>query len=356
MNITTKLSAIICALSCFFAVSVPLISEAENRKSDVLQNVVATEENSDNLFVSTSPETTPPPKTPVPEDTSPPELKPIPEKNMTVGVFLHKENKTVEMSLEDYIICVVAAEMPYTFNTEALKAQAVAARTYCIHKINSGNSHDSGADVCSDYAHCAAFTTEAELKDKYGNKIAERIMSKISNAVKETEGQIMTYNGSAILAVFHSRSYKNTESSENVWGGRLPYLVSVPTPEEDSISNVNITNERLTQLFSSEDSVTVNTNYEKNTLSSILNDSGRQSSLVFNGRTIKAKLMRSVFGFRSTSFEYKKTADGWEFTVHGYGHGVGMSQYGANQMAIDGSTYDQILKHYYTGITIESLK
>ena len=360
MNLRIILTLIAFALSCVFTVSVPLISmadkEAVSDVTDVFLNDEITRPNSEQASteeITTPPEQSVPPA--ITESTESTGSSDVDKKDTTIGVFLHSENKVVEMTLEEYIVCVVAAEMPYTFSSEALKAQAVAARTYCIYKPNEGNTHRNGADVCTDYAHCAAFITEAELTAKYGKKVTESIITKISNAVKATEGQILTYGGKPILAVFHSRSYLYTESSENIWGGYLPYLVSVSTPEEDSVSVVNITSAKLDEIFMSDSAVSVSTSTANNVLSSQKNDSGRVDTLILYGKEIKAKLMRSVFGFRSTNFEYQKTDDGWSFTVHGYGHGVGMSQYGANEMAKNGSKYDQILLHYYQGAKIEKL-
>ena len=348
MSIRGKLTALACAVACACSVTIPLVFEVTAER----EAYVTTEKS----------ETAAPPETSIPitsaeEETTPPDTSApsAEDKKITVGVFLIDDDKVTQMTLEEYIICVVAAEMPYTFHTEALKAQAVAARTYCLYKLFHGSSHENGAEVCTDYSHCAAFISRDELLSRYGEQVTNSITAKISNAVKATEGQILVYNGEPILAAFHSRSYKRTESSLNVWGGYRPYLVSVPTPESDSISNVTLTNEQLNELFSSS-SVVECVTAEKNKLISETNDSGRQSVLSYNGRSVKAKLLRSLFGFRSTAFEYKKTEDGYIFTVHGYGHGVGMSQYGANEMAKNGAGYEEILKHYYTGVSFSEVE
>lgn len=354
MNLRIILTLVAFAISCVFTVTVPLISIADKEETSDITDVFLEEDTTtESTDVPTTEEITTSPE----QSTTPPttENTATDKTDTTIGVFLHNENKVVEMTLEEYIVCVVAAEMPYTFSSEALKAQAVAARTYCIYKLNKGNTHSKGADVCTDYSHCAAFVTKDELINKYGKKVTESIITKITNAVKATEGQILTYNGEPILAVFHSRSYLYTESSENIWGGYLPYLVSVSTPEEDSVSVVNVTSTKLNEIFMSDNAVSVSTSFEDGELSHQKNDTGRIDTLTLNGKEIKAKLMRSIFGFRSTNFEYQKTDSGWSFTVHGYGHGVGMSQYGANEMAKNGSKYDQILFHYYQGVKLENL-
>ena len=217
MSLRGKLTVAAIVLACALSVTMPLVSEVGAKR--VEPPIVSTEQK-----IETEPQTTPAPvitteKAPKPD-----------EQTITVGVHLTDEDVVVQMTLEEYITCVVAAEMPYTFYTEALKAQAVAARTYCIYKLYEGSDHGNGAEVCSDYSHCAAFVTRDDLLERYGEQVTNSIVTKISNAVRDTEGQILTYDNKPILAVFHSRSYKYTESSLNIWGGYRPYLVSVPTP------------------------------------------------------------------------------------------------------------------------------
>ena len=179
-------------------------------------------------------------------------------------------------------------------------------------------------------------------------------MKKIHKAVADTQGEIITYGGKPALAVFHSSSYKYTESSKNVWGGDLPYLTSVPTPESDRISVVTLTDAELTSLFESGSAVTVSAPESKG-LSSKVNDTGRHDYIIMGSKAVRAKILRQKYGFKSLNFEYEKTEDGWTFTIHGHGHGVGMSQYGANEMAKNGSSYDEILLHYYIGVTLDTL-
>ena len=342
MSIRGKLTALVLICTCSLSFAVPLTSEIDQSNEPPASTETSTE-------LSTTPHQSTQNETPT--STSSVQAPPNDSTDeITVDVYLADEESVIEMTLEEYIVCVVAAEMPYTFYTEALKAQAVAARTYCIYKLYNGSTHDHGAQVCSDYSHCAAFVTRDELLARYGEQVTNSIVTKISNAVKATEGQILTYNDEPILAAFHSRSYKYTESSLNVWGGYRPYLVSVPSPESDSISTVTLTDKQISELFSSSSAVECVTSV-KNTLTSEKNDSGRQSYLAYNGMMVNAKLLRSLFGFRSTAFEYTRIDGGYVFTVHGYGHGVGMSQYGANEMAKNGSSYDEILTHYYTGVT-----
>ena len=346
MSFRGKLTTLVLILVFALSLTVPLVSEVNAKRgalpigsdSFITDLPPETAESEESTTITTSP----------PEQTLPPE-----DKKITVGVYLTDEDVVIDMTLEEYITCVVAAEMPYTFYTEALKAQAVAARTYCIYKLYEGSDHGNGAEVCSDYSHCAAFVTRDDLLSRYGEQVTNSIVTKIANAVRDTEGQILTYDNRPILAAFHSRSYKYTESSLNVWGGYRPYLVAVPSPEEDSISSVTLSNKQITELFSSSSAIECISSVKKE-LTSEKNDSGRQAYVAYNGKMIKAKLLRSLFGFRSTAFEYEKTEDGYVFTIHGYGHGVGMSQYGANEMAKNGARYDEILTHYYTGVSFST--
>ncbi len=348
MKLRKNLTILALIGACVFTVTVPLVSAATQKGGNIPSVLVSSEPSDTTDFVTTE-------NTSLPDvtenNTEPPEADAPSE----LSVYIAEEDKTVMMDLEDYIVCVLAAEMPYTFHTEALKAQAVAARSYCLHKLINGNAHENGADVCTDYAHCAAYVSEGELVNKYGKTVTERILTKIKNAVKETKGQIITWKGEVALAVFHSSSYKKTESSKNIWGGDVPYLVSVSTPEEDRISSVTLTNAQISKLFSSQSVIKLDSASVKDGLHSVINESGRHDYLCFNGMAVKAKLLRSDYGFRSLNFEYEKTVDGFVFTVHGHGHGVGMSQYGANEMAKNGSLYDEILKHYYTGVDIQSV-
>ena len=356
MDIKMRTSVLCCIAACMLTVAVPLISEAtyggrggeaSNKYEDFLELPIT-----DTKPPLPSEEITQePPVTSLGETEAEP---PAYGGNMTVRVLDEKSGEIIQMKLDDYITCVVAAEMPYTFNSEALKAQAVAARSYCIYKISNGSGHNN-ADICTNYSHCAAYVTEKELTDKYGKTTANKILTKVRAAVSATSGEIITYNGEPALALFHSRSWQQTESSENVWGGKLPYLTSVSTPEEDSVSTVTITEKELNELFNSTYAVQVSNQATSKKLTSKLNSSGRQSSLFYKGKELKAKKLRSLAGLKSCNFEYKETAEGWVFTVHGYGHGVGMSQYGANEMAKNGYDYKDILTHYYTGVKIESL-
>ncbi len=343
MNLRRKLTLFALIAFCIFTVTVPLVSVATATETE--EEIQIPTETNEPIGTETDSDTQPEQST----------TAPTPEKPTDkLLVYIAKEDKTVEMPLEDYIVCVLAAEMPYTFHTEALKAQAVAARSYCLNKLGSG-SHKDGADVCTDYSHCQSYVSQDELISRYGKTTTESIMTKIKNAVKQTAGQIITWEGKPALAVFHSSSYKMTESSKNIWGGNVPYLVSVSTPESDRVSTVTLTDSDIASLFASDGAIKVNSAGKKG-IYITETDSGRADYICLSGVAVRAKLLRSQFGFKSLNFEFEEISGGWRFTVHGYGHGVGMSQYGANEMAKNGSTYDEILLHYYTGVSIETIE
>jgi len=165
------------------------------------------------------------------------DLKYSPSNNNEIKVFFHNENIVKAMNIEEYLCGVVAAEMPATFKDEALKAQAVAARSYAYYRKNYPTEAHQGADVCTDYTHCKAYRTEDECMNSWGDD-GKEYMEKIKNAVFSTEGEILTYDGEVAMAVFHSQSGGGrTENSEDVWGGEVPYLVSVESYGEETAPN-----------------------------------------------------------------------------------------------------------------------
>lgn len=259
-----------------------------------------------------------------------------------------------EMSLEEYLVGVVAAEMPASFEAEALKAQAVAARTYAMYRIGS-NAHDGA--ICADYGCCQAWLSAEQLQEKWGAAYDD-YADKIRSAVSETKGQCLTYNGEAILAAFHSSSGGKTESSENVFGQALPYLVSVESREDPAavpnyISAVELTESELysaVAAWNSEAAVRVS---QGALLSeAVFSTTGRLISVKLCGEEISGSELRRIFALRSADVSWQRGEEGISFTVTGYGHGVGMSQYGANNMAAQGSDWREIVSHYYPGTDI----
>jgi len=266
------------------------------------------------------------------------------------------EGGTVEeMTLEEYLWRVVAAEMPASFEVEALRAQAVCARTYTLWKMEA-DRHD-GADLCDDSACCQAYTTREEAAARWGD-LNQLYTRRIAAAVEDTDGWILTYDGAPIQAVFFSSSTASTEDARQVWGNGLPYLVSVATPEGEEVPNyrsrVELTAEQVRALAADSGLGAGLSGDPAGWITQVqYNASGRVESLELGGVSLSGGAARSLFGLRSACFTVEERDGVFSFSVVGYGHGVGMSQYGANAMAKQGSTWQEIVRHYYTGITVE---
>ncbi len=275
----------------------------------------------------------------------------------TISVYIKDKDKVENMEFEEYITNVVCAEMPALFEAEALKAQAVAARTYTVSKINANVSDEilqmhKNARICTDSAHCQAYLSNEELQQKWGND-ADKYYSKIKSAVYNTQSEIVTYNNEPIRAVFHSSNNGKTENAKNVWGGEFPYLVSVESAGEDLSPKYKT---EYTTTFDNFYNV-ISQNYANADKSRFIEnitytDGEKVDSITVFGTKIRGVDMRSMFKLNSADFEIQKQNDVVTFTCYGYGHGVGMSQYGANYMAKNGKKYDEILKTYYSGTAI----
>jgi stage II sporulation protein D len=279
------------------------------------------------------------------------------EQTLSVAV----NGKVVKMALEDYVFGVIAAEMPASFAPEALKAQAVAARTFAVHRIMYGGcSKYPGADVCDLSSHCQAYQTVDELKSKWKGNYAT-YAAKLKQAVSQTAGQIMTYDDQPILVLYHASSAGYTESVENVYAQKLPYLRSVPSPDDGKVTNIEDREEYDRKWFCN----TVNKAYPKAKLSanslekqvSIVSrfPSGRVDTVKLGGVQISAIDLRRLVDLRSTNFKFSFNKYSIVITTEGFGHGVGMSQDGAQGMALEGSDYVDILTHYYTGVKIADM-
>lgn len=277
----------------------------------------------------------------------------------TVSVYVAAEDKVEEMNLNQYLKEVVSAEMPADFETEALKAQAVAARSYlearrAAYRTSGTPDVHKGAEVCTNSAHCKAWISEEKRRESWGAD-ADKNWAKISDAVDSVSGEVITYNGEVISAVFHSTSSGKTENSKDVWGGDKPYLVSVDSPDDEKSPKYKSEKELTTEEFKKIAAENIEgTDFSKELIGDIVrSEAGGILHISVGGKEIKGTEFRKIFGLRSTNAEI--TADGGvvRFDVKGYGHGVGMSQYGANYLAKQGKDYKEILKKYYTGVEIE---
>ena len=276
------------------------------------------------------------------------------DEEQTVQILLEDGN-VEQMTMAEYLWRVVAAEMPASFEKEALQAQAVCARTYTLWKMETA-AHEE-ADLCGDSACCQAYTTHEEAEERWGD-LSEAYTERIAGAVEDTDGQVLTYEGVPIQAVFFSSSVPSTEDAAAVWGNSLPYLVSVPSPEGEEVPNyrstVTLTAEEVRALVNESGMGITLSGDSASWLSDIrYNASGRVAELTVGDVTVSGGVARSLFGLRSACFEVEEEDGVFTFSVTGYGHGVGMSQYGANAMAKEGSTWEDIVRHYYTGITIQ---
>ena len=274
--------------------------------------------------------------------------------------LLHADtNQVEEVAIDTYLCHVVSAEMPVDFEKEALKAQAIVARTYTIYKINN-KKHDN-ADICDDSNCCQAWISKEDRLARWdGDKEAK--WNKIEECVKETNGKMITYNNQPINAFFHSNSGGKTELPVDVWGGgsNMPYLQVVETSGEDGYtqynSEVELTKEEILEKLKTK-YADIQIDFNNNEDIKILEytSSGRVKTIKFGNHEISGTEARSIFGLRSTNFEISKEEEKIKFTVKGYGHGVGMSQTGADSMAKSGSTAEDIIKHFYVGVEIKDV-
>ena len=268
------------------------------------------------------------------------------------------DGEVVETTMADWLPGVVAGEMPASFEPEALKAQAVAARTYILHLMGTTKAAHPDAAVCDDPGCCKAHLTDDELRTNWGESY-DANMEKIRAAVTATDGQYLSWEGEPIEAVFHSSSAGMTEDAAAVWNAR-PYLVSVDSPETaddvpNYVTSVTVSTADFAAKITAAYPDAQLTGEAAFWLGSTQRDaSGRVESVEIGGVSVPGTELRTIFELRSTAFMLDYTDAGFLFTVTGYGHGVGMSQYGANVMAEDGSDYTEILAHYYPGTELTS--
>ena len=264
------------------------------------------------------------------------------------------------MPMSDYLTLALAGEMPASFAPEALKAQAVALRTYALYYRARRKSAHPEADVCGRAECCAALAQPDALREVWGGRYAE-YKQKLADAVRATDGQYLAWEGAPALAVFHASSAQNTESGAAL-GVDLAYLRSVDTPETaERVRNLCSTVEVSAQEFAA----SIRTIAPEAELSGApetwlgpvrLDAAGRVAAAEIGGASLSGLTLRQLFSLRSTGFTISRTDDGFLFRVRGAGHGLGMSQYGAQLMADDGADYAAILAHYYPGTELAALQ
>ena len=260
------------------------------------------------------------------------------------------------LKTNDYLIGVVASEMPATFELEALKAQAVVARTYTIYQIKNGSKHEN-ADVCDSSYCCQAWISKENRMARWEEDKAEEYWNKILEAVNTTKGKIIFYEGEAINALFHSNSGGSTEISLNVWGGNFPYFQTVETSGEESYSSYSSEVEtskddlikKMLERYSD-----FKIDFSDNNCINIeeYTSSGRISKISIGNKQISGVEARSIFGLKSAKFNFEILENSIKFSVLGYGHGVGLSQCGSDVLAKNGKNYEEIIRYYYKDVEI----
>jgi len=284
----------------------------------------------------------------------------VPEKRDAALMLRVKLGDRVElMDMESYLRGVLRAEMPASFQQEALKAQAVAARTYALYKMENGPvlGHPE-ADACDDIGCCQAYRSESEAAEGWG-ALALQYEEKIRSAVAATDGEAVLYDGAPVLAVFHSSSAGATRGAEEVWSAGVPYLQSVASPEgaeqvPNYYSQIGFTPEEFrTLLLTVRPDALLGSDPSAWFTNIRQQETGTVDSLQVGGVTLTGVELRDLLGLRSAAFTISFADGQIVFSTTGYGHGVGMSQYGANVMAGEGKSYVDILTWYYSGTTVE---
>ena len=274
-------------------------------------------------------------------------------KDSETNITVKRYDKIIETTMAEHLPMAVAAEMPVTFELEALKAQTVAARTYIIYCTEHENAKHPDADICCDSSCCLAYKDETELRASWGAAYEDN-MKLICSAVEATDGQVLCYGEKTILAAFHSSSAGKTEDGTELWGD-VPYLTSVTSPESENdvpnfITTVEVTADNFRETIAGINSGVDLAGDASGWIGDAeLDNSGRVRSIAIGGQAISGMDMRSAFSLRSTAFTLTYKDGVFVFTVTGYGHGLGMSQYGANVLARKGFSYSEILEHYYPG-------
>lgn len=271
------------------------------------------------------------------------------KKEQTIRVL--KSNNQIEvLNLEDYLIGVVSAEVPASFEEEAIKAQTVAARTYALKQIQ--NKRNLSYDVTDD-TRTQVYQTDKQLREKWQDKY-DTYINKIKKCIRETEGEYITYNDEIIYAFFFSTSNGKTEDNKNVFGKDLPYLKVVDSSFDESETN-GFTSTKILSLIDFYNKLGMNYSDNLNITNEIRTESNRVSSININGITFKGRDFQNKLSLRSNDFKIEKQEENVLITTKGFGHGVGMSQYGANALAKQNKSYDEILKYYYKGTEIQKL-
>lgn len=296
------------------------------------------------------------------EQTSTKETTPTYEKadygDLNTIRLLHQDAGQVEeLDFDTYLYGVVSAEMPASYELEALRAQAVVARTYTIYKIVNGSKHEN-ADICDSSLCCQAWISKENRLARWEENVRDEYWNKIVDCVDSTSGRYVTYQGQPINAFFHSNSGGLTELPVNVWGGGYPYLQVVQTSGEEGYngysSEVEVSKDELIQkMLAKYPNFEIHFD-EVNCIQILdLTESCRVKTMKIGNVSLSGVEARNLFGLKSAKFEFEITENAVKFRVTGYGHGVGLSQNGSDVLAKQGLTYQQIIQHYYRDVEIK---
>ena len=277
----------------------------------------------------------PPGETTCPTEETEETKETVPEQ--TIPVL--EDGEITQMALETYVTRVVLAEMPVSFEPEALKAQAVVARTYALYRVQVSQKHPQGA-VCTDYTCCQAYQKEENYTDAD--------LKQIRDAVMATAGQVLTYGGRLAETTYFSCSGGMTEDAKDVWGSDIPYLRAVSSPGEENATHYTDTVTFTLSDFCKKLGVT-----SANLGAVTYTRGGGVATAVIGGQSFSGQALRSKLGLRSTAATISVSGEQVTVTTKGFGHRVGMSQYGADAMAVTGSSYEEILQHYYPGTELK---
>lgn len=273
------------------------------------------------------------------------------EKEDVFFVLDSSSNKISKITAKDYVVGVLSAEISPSYSTEAIKAQAVAAYTYACKKRNDRISSGGDYDVSTDSNLCQGFLSRDDAKKKWGDKSAEYLKI-FDDSYDSVEGYVITYDGKPILATYHAISGGKTESAENVWGSAYPYLIPVESIGDllapNYLSEVTLTADEF-KTKASTLGVTLGDDPSAWIKEPKRSDSGTVLQYTLGDKVVTGSQMRTAFSLRSANFDLTYSDNSLKFVVRGYGHGVGMSQNGANYMALQGSTFLEILCWYYPG-------
>ena len=280
----------------------------------------------------------------IPQETTP-ETVPLPMR-------LRKSNGTVEdMDMDSYLVGVVCAEMPASFETEALKAQSVVARTYAQKAYTTLGKHGDGS-VCTRSSCCQAYLSEEDYLAQGGT---QEDLEKIKAAVTATSGYVLTYGGELIEATYFSCSGGSTEDAAAVWGTDFPYLQAVSSPGEESAAHYTDTVTFTPRQFQNALGVILTGTPKSWFGTTTYTEGGGVATMMIGGEPYTGTQLRSLLNLRSTAFTVSPSEEAITITTQGYGHRVGMSQYGADAMAVTGSSYEEILSYYYQGTELTQI-